>query len=96
MMSRAKQARTIVPRRLPPFVVLLSMSLVVGPLAGFLLAAWTLTGISPAYTAGPAVARAEPRSMDRDDDWREAGYARIGLWEPSRADDRHADGSSRL
>jgi len=66
-------------------------------LAGFLLASWAIAGITPAYAVPPAVS-SSVASMESDlvapDSWREAGYARIGLWEEPA--DLHADGSSRL
>lgn len=83
-------------RTFPLFVVSLVGGLIVSLLAGFLLASWTVAGIVPAYAAPPALAREEPRRIMPDDSWREAGYARIGLWEEPRFDPDQADGSSRL
>ncbi len=62
--------------------------------AGFLLASWTVAGITPAYAAPPVIAQSEPRIVTNG--WREAGYERIGLWEQPRADTLQAAGSSRL
>lgn len=81
-------------RALPLFVVLILGASVVSMLAGFLLASWTLAGIAPAYAAPAAFARSEPRVAAKG--WREAGYARIGLWEQPEAETHHAEGSSRL
>ncbi|WBH17209.1 hypothetical protein [Sphingomonas radiodurans] len=83
-------------RTFPLFAVMVIGGLIVSMLAGFLLASWALAGITPAYAAPPTFARSEPRIVTPTDRWREAGYARIGLWEEPQANDGYTDGSSRL
>ena len=101
MMLGSGEGRPVVARTFPLYAVGFLGGLVVSMLAGFLLASWAIAGITPAYAVPPAVSSSNVpgvASMDSSlaapDSWREAGYARIGLWEePS---DLHADGSSRL
>ncbi len=81
-------------RTFPVIAVACLGGLFLSLMAGFLLASWTVAGITPAYAAPPVIARAESRIVT--DGWRDAGYERIGLWEQPRADMLQAAGSSRL
>ncbi len=81
-------------RTFPTMILAGLAGMFVSLMAGFLLASWTIGGISPAYAAPPSFASSDPVIVT--DGWREAGYDRIGLWEEPRADMLQADGSSRL
>lgn len=76
------------------FALLMLGTVITSVLAGFLLASWTVAGIAPAYAAPPTLEQSDAREAAVTDSWREAGYARIGLWDESVPD--HAAGSSRL
>jgi hypothetical protein len=49
--------------------------------SGFLIASYTISGITPAYVAPPRPERLTARVVPPSDDWREANYRHIGLWD---------------
>jgi hypothetical protein len=49
---------------------------------GFLIASYTISGITPAYVAPPRPDRQSARIVPPDD-WRDANYRRIGMWDES-------------
>ncbi|UVO51970.1 hypothetical protein M0208_16165 [Sphingomonas sp. SUN019] len=48
---------------------------------GFLIASYTISGITPAYATPPRPERMTARVVPPSDDWREANYRHIGLWD---------------
>jgi hypothetical protein len=80
------------PRKNHAALPALTVAVLTGALAsimgGFLIASYTISGITPAYVAPPRPERLTARVVSPSDDWREANYRHIGLWDEPVLDAR--------